>query len=47
VSTNLRVNLFNLLVLVNGAEHLEEDSGRLVGLPKLSPAGDIGIRLGL
>jgi hypothetical protein len=39
VSTNLRV-FFNLLVLVDCTEHLEEDSGCLVGLPKLSPTGD-------
>ena len=47
MSTNLWVDFFNLLILVDGAEHPEEYSGGLVGLPKLSPAGDIYMRLDL
>ncbi len=47
MSTNLWVDFFNLLILVDGAEHLEEDSGGLVGLPKLGPEGDIGMGQGV
>jgi len=47
MSTNLRIDFFDLLVLVDGAEHLEEDSSSLVGLPELGPAGDIGMGLGV
>ena len=45
LNTNLRINFLDLLILVDSAENLEENSGCLVGLTKLSPAGDIGMGL--
>jgi len=40
-NTNLRIELLDFLIFIDGAEYLEEDSSGLVGLPKLSPASDI------
>lgn len=42
-NTNLGIELLDFLIFIDSTEYLEEDSGGLVGLPKLSPAIDIDI----
>ena len=41
VNTNLGVDFFYFLIFIDSTEHLKEDSGGLVGLPKLSPVSNI------
>ena len=45
-NTNLRIELLDFLIFIDGAEYLKEDSSGLVGIPNLSPSSDIDMRHG-